>query len=463
MSKKFVGLEILDTLTEDQLNKLVNSNIQILCKNYKEETQMYSSLKLMQKKRPQFWRNDSEWGYYLTDYDLKKVIGIEPLGDVHPDKKAVVKDKPKPSEEDNENRFGEEYEILARMNYEERMERFTETKDRIVSLAEKENLDQEEICDALITASRDSSIINKLHMDDTLNYSDEEAKKRSQDLVTITSEVVDAAQKMLSSYKLSDELFTEMVEVSNGSTVKHMTRVFIKAFSFLLFFNELVLRTELSSKLRVDFSKKYRNYYQKLLPHLSPEEVTLERVFKNGIGSINDREIHSIALGFLLHDIGKQIDITYFESDEEYNWNRITAHVSDGFKLLLQKTIYPTVVSVLAGFHHEYYNHPTGYGNYRQLLKKFQANHKFHTLNYCISFSVQDVITFNSYAYFPVKILEITDVYDALTDPGRKYRSPMTSQQATEFMKEKFIDEALKIDPILFNLFVIFLKENGEI
>ena len=39
------------------------------------------------------------------------------------------------------------------------------------------------------------------------------------------------------------------------------------------------------------------------------------------------------------------------------------------------------------------------------------------------------------------KMLELVDVYDALTDPGRKYRDPLKPAEAVEFIRDKFLKE----------------------
>jgi hypothetical protein len=81
----------------------------------------------------------------------------------------------------------------------------------------------------------------------------------------------------------------------------------------------------------------------------------------------------------------------------------------------------------------------------------------------CISYDLKDLEKFNSLSYLPVKILEIVDVFDAITDPGRTYKSHMDTFQALKFMKEEFVINNKKIDIILFELFVKFLHESGFI
>lgn len=57
-------------------------------------------------------------------------------------------------------------------------------------------------------------------------------------------------------------------------------------------------------------------------------------------------------------------------------------------------------------------------------------------------------------------MLEIIDVFDALTDKNRKYRDGHKSiEDALIIMKQEFISRRLKIDPILFDIFLEFVRE----
>jgi len=75
-----------------------------------------------------------------------------------------------------------------------------------------------------------------------------------------------------------------------------------------------------------------------------------------------------------------------------------------------------------------------------------------------------DVVYGISLSYFPGKILEILDIYDAMTDPDKNYKkSCLTPEQALSEMKDAYITNgAPGIDPILFNIFIDFLKA-GEV
>jgi HD-GYP domain-containing protein (c-di-GMP phosphodiesterase class II) len=75
-----------------------------------------------------------------------------------------------------------------------------------------------------------------------------------------------------------------------------------------------------------------------------------------------------------------------------------------------------------------------------------------------MAYTIEPLIDYQVLAYFPAKMLEIVDVFDSLTDPNRKYRSPLSQDEALEMIYVEFIEKNRKIDPILFQLFVEFLE-----
>ena len=49
-------------------------------------------------------------------------------------------------------------------------------------------------------------------------------------------------------------------------------------------------------------------------------------------------------------------------------------------------------------------------------------------------------------------------MFDSLTDPNRRYRSPLSPEDAIAMIRQQFVVENRKIDPILFNLFEEFYE-----
>jgi HD-GYP domain-containing protein (c-di-GMP phosphodiesterase class II) len=72
------------------------------------------------------------------------------------------------------------------------------------------------------------------------------------------------------------------------------------------------------------------------------------------------------------------------------------------------------------------------------------------------------MLDYQALAYFPAKVLEIVDVFDSLTDSNRKYRSPLSEEEALILMRREFVEEKVKIDPILFDIFSDFVTKKGK-
>jgi HD-GYP domain-containing protein (c-di-GMP phosphodiesterase class II) len=60
-------------------------------------------------------------------------------------------------------------------------------------------------------------------------------------------------------------------------------------------------------------------------------------------------------------------------------------------------------------------------------------------------------------AFLPAKMLEIHDVFDGLTNKSRP--NPKSIGEAINIMRQEMIEEATKLDPILFDIFVEFMAE----
>ena len=110
--------------------------------------------------------------------------------------------------------------------------------------------------------------------------------------------------------------------------------------------------------------------------------------------------------------------------------------------------------SLIAGLHHECYGYGSG------ILKNFvnkKINDPKYKVEFLMTFEPDDIINAEALAYFPAKMLEIVDIYDSLTFMGGSRNE--NPSEVVMFMRENFIEDKIKIDPIIFNLFVQFLSE----
>ncbi len=350
--------------------------------------------------------------------------------------------------------FGAHYDNLHAMPKKEKLDIIHKHTNKLKELLSQEERAPEAVAEALNDSTRDASIINKSILEKALEMSNEEAKDFSQELVNKTQEMVRSSTTLIDETVLQDEMFDAIVSTSNGTVVQHMTRTYLRSVSFLMFYNKKILNSSLTNRLRIQFKKRYHGYYQRLLPHLHPDDVILERVFYSGMQAISNQQIHNFATGFLLHDIGKAKDIEYHEGNEAYDRKKVVDHVRQGYLAVVNKTTYPIESGLITGYHHEYYGHSSGYGFFRAQYSNFTKQYPKQHYSYLIGYNVKPVLTFQTAAFFPAKLLEVIDVFDALTDPNRVYKKPLTTEEAIKVMQEQFVEENLKLDPILLDLFI---------
>jgi hypothetical protein len=238
-----------------------------------------------------------------------------------------------------------------------------------------------------------------------------------------------------------------------------MTRVHLNGLAFLTYYNNLVSSSHTITKLRINFDKKYKSFYSSLLPNMHPDSITLERVFLGGMRAISENDFYNWAVGFLIHDVGKAAAVEYHEGEAAYNRDIVMEHVKVGYNSVINKTNYPRDAGLITGYHHEYYGDPGGYGYFRTYLEQSRNSKPKSPPDHCMAFEVKPMMDCQALAFFPAKVVEIVDVFDSVTDPNRKYRKAMTTEEALSMMDEEFIKKHPKIDLILFDIFSKFVRE----
>jgi HD-GYP domain-containing protein (c-di-GMP phosphodiesterase class II) len=153
--------------------------------------------------------------------------------------------------------------------------------------------------------------------------------------------------------------------------------------------------------------------------------------------------------------------VEYHEGEAAYNSEIVEEHVKIGYNAVMNKTNYPRAAGLITGYHHEYYGDPSGYGYFRLYLEQYKKAKPKARSMYCISYDIEPMIDCEALAFFPAKFLEIVDVFDALTDPNRKYRKPLSAEEAFAVMREDFIVKRPKIDLILCEIYAKFVKETS--
>ncbi len=449
-------------LNEDRrmLPLLISQEIPVVCRRISTGKLKKISFRALHDNNTLFWKKgNGDWDFLITDEHHRTLSGL--IRDMDSRGQKHYKEREPEGSTDNEYppNYGERYGEIAAMDRKERVELVKEAKVKLDRIILEKPDDPVFIGKTLSDTTSDAALANRSTIMEAIQMGDEAARKYTQELVDTTRAMVKSSTAIIDTAIFNDEMINSIMTKSNGTVVQHMTRVFLNGVSFLAYYNRKMLNSSLPNRIRIDFEKRYKAQYLPLLRHLHPDDVTLERVFLTGMQAISEPQLHTFATGFLIHDIGKAKDIEYHEGEAEYNRETIVDHVRQGYLAVMHKTNYPKEAGLITGYHHEYYGTSTGYGFYRALLSNARKKNPKLNPDYCISFTMEPLIKFRAYSYFPAKVMEIVDIFDALTDPNRKYRAPLSSEEALKLMKNQFIDEELKIDPILFDLFTSFLQE----
>lgn len=444
----------------------------IVCRNNKTGAVKLVQLRALYQNNKRFWTAHSDWEYFIPKDVARAVQGEIDLeaessnsyGDATRNPAAEQPGtRPTEDETDAAGKNGGHLDRTAayyrKISVDERVSLLTHANDRLDKLAHVADTDPEEVAEALVETSVDLTTTNRVTLLAALKLGNQQAQAYTAAMVKATQNVVKSTIRLVDSDVYEDELVRRLVERSNGTIVRHMTRVFLSGVEFMLYYNRQVEQHGIGNRIRISFPQKYKAYYRQLLPHLHPDQVTLEHVFYGGMRALSEVEIHRFATGFLVHDVGKADDIEYHEGEAAYDRETVVRHVKVGYKAVMEKTNYPREAGLITGYHHEYYGTPSGYGYFRELLDAYKRLNPRVTQDYVMAYSMEPLIDYEVLSYFPAKMLEIVDVFDSITDPARRYRKPFAVDEAIVFMQKEFVDDNLKLDPILFDLFKAFVEE----
>jgi len=447
---------------------ILHEEIPVVCVNREAKKKRLMPFKVLNDNKENFWTLESSWEYFLSAESIGKIKEIaetKPESWEHNGDGASSSHSPEKNaeaEDDGINSYGKDYQHIAKMTNEERIECLNKGKKRLDNLILKKHKDEAAVNEALVDTTKDIAMINHAVLEEAIHLADDEAKKLTQFMVDNTTEMVKSSAHLIAEDVFNNEMINALVEKSNGTIVQHMTRVYLSGIAFLTYYNNLLSTSSAIQKLRILFHRKFRKSYHSLLPHLHIDDITMERVFLGGMRAITPDLYLKWAIGFLIHDIGKANAVEYHEGGGTYNRQIVIDHVKQGYRSIMTKTNYPMEASLITGYHHEYYGDSAGYGYFRAYLQQYKKINPAAKQDYCITYELEPILDYQALAYFPAKVLEIIDVYDSLTDPNRVYKKPMTPEQALDTMRVEFIEKHLKIDPVLFYIFELFINEQQE-
>lgn len=287
-------------------------------------------------------------------------------------------------------------------------------------------------------------------------------------MIMETHSLINNLINMLAKGKSSFTDLASLEHIQTGSpTLNHMNRILIRFIAFLFFYNSYFSKySNEVKKFRAHFNSKFLPYYNRIMNN--SQKITLEVVFKDGIAPIASRQTFlEYAMGGLMHDIGKIPEISYHDSDEGFDASRARRHVFDTYNMLLQTKKFSNGIIATGLLHHDYYGAPYGYNQVGTFISKFsdrrdQPRDLLFSKN-LISYNILDVAYGGSISYFPGKVLEIIDIYDAMTDRDKTYKkSAFEPDEALAELRKQFLEKSHPgIDPILFNIFADFTKTSG--
>ncbi|HOV08251.1 MAG TPA: hypothetical protein PK482_03960 [Spirochaetota bacterium] len=447
---------------------------------------MENSVPIMRKKRDGTFAfiPPAEFDQYLKEQDLELYIYRDEYTNLI---KKITMSKKSPSNErdistelrsssnstnqphsqnfDFDSIFKSEIKTASEMSMLERLQSVINNNYKIKNLIAQNSSFDREVAGHLSSIFSKTLCINKVTLEENINQP--VGGEHLGRLIAETENVVDNLITLLSNGKSTYSDLARLDFVQTGSTtLNHMNRMLIRFIAFFFYYNSyFVTHSNEVKRLRSRFKEKFLPYYDRLFN--SSQNISLEIVFKGGISPVTDRKTFlEFALGGFFHDIGKIPEIEYHDSDEGFIAAKARRHVFDSYNMLLTAEQFSLGVVAMGLLHHDYYNAPYGYRQRETLRKKFDRRQveRADTIitRYAMSKNIMDVVYGNSLSYFPSKILELLDVFDAMTDHDKKYKKiSLEPEEALLTIKREFIDSIhLGIDPILFNIFIDFLKDS---
>ena len=463
--EKLVPLGTVLGGNKNYVDLIIREDVPVICVNQAARKKRSMPFKALYDNNKQFWQQGSGWEFFIVETDAAKINELAAAAQAAAWQTPAIPLSAAAevqAEQPPDSGFGKEYESIAAMSLVQQVQHIQENKKRLDCLIAEKPRNEKKVTEALVDTARDAALVNHAALLDAVHFADGEAKKLTQGLVDSTRDMVKASSQLISDNIFNDDLMNTLVEKSNGTIIQHMTRTYLNGLAFLSYYNKIVSTSSIINKLRISFEKKYRPFYRALLPHVHPDDIALEKVFRGGMRAIPEKQFLDWAVGFLIHDIGKAAAVEYHEGEAAYNRDIVVEHVKIGYDSVMNKTNYPREAGLITGYHHEYYGDSAGYGYFRSYLDQYKKVNPEARQDFCVAFELEPMIDYEALGYFPAKVLEIIDVYDSVTDPNRKYRKALSPEEAIAMMQDEFIVKHPKIDLVLFDVFSAFVREKTK-
>lgn len=350
----------------------------------------------------------------------------------------------------------EQMEKFQLLSIVEREERLDVSIEKLHNLNEKKGLIDFEVVIQLVEVVANTYYANYANLEDIL--ASENIKNNLYGIFIKTEWALTLIIEIFKNNGTHYENYLNLNEIDTGSyTIDNMCKGVLQFIGYCLFFNDYIEKGNVTKKLRGDYKERYLRYYKK---RLDVDMMTLEKIIKGGLRKIDpEKEMVIYSMGALLYDIGKLPIITYHDSTDPYDESVVKMHVLIGYNMILKMKKYPFPVLAMAAFHHEYYGEKSGYNFTNPVLSKLTQKKRTEDNASCfITYDEKEFRDGTALAYFPCKLIEIIDVYNALVN--RRNQSPF---EALRIMKKNFITLSFKIDPLLYDIFLDFIQACGLI
>jgi len=479
----------IDTLPDTVKNELIEKKVLISCRNKFTGKKVVQPADNVQKQLLAAPNTDWEFSISATDLSEKvplfvfsrtagsgtgsgKSDSALPAAEIKSPASETpvsmsVKAAPEPEKKSNDavDNFGTRYLELKSAPQSERVGYLQNTAAAIAEFSKHDRPLGPENAGKVVDATKDSILINKISIEESTGLSDLEAKQHNRDLIIKTGEVVKNIEQIMKLSSGLKEVFSAIEDKAKANpTAYHMERVFHNSLGMLVYIQEMI-NQGVGAKLRIKYKKCFRSLYMKILPGINRETSTADDVIEGGIGvAVSQLNITECGLGFLNHDIGKYRDINYFSGEGAYNRQKIVQHVFDGGALIQEKTDYPLPVSLITYNHHFYYGLESGYGPQNDRIAQLRSENKYSNIRHALSGNINSVHLNQSMEYLPCAVIKICDVFDALTESGRKYRKAQSVKEVLTQMQKEVTETVIpKYDPILFDFFILFLRNKKKL
>lgn len=290
--------------------------------------------------------------------------------------------------------------------------------------------------------------IKQNNISDLKNY--QNVKKDDLLFADIIGTIVNILEKEYS----DASIFSNISSFKDDNVICHSNRVFVMMVEFLYYYNEEISRG-VASKLRVDYKKKYYSYYNEIGKkyNLLTKADRIEDISKVGFRKIEHNEIKYYARAAFWHDIAL-VDVLH--NIPIVANNEGDSHSILGFNLLKYCMAQNEYTYTTVGLHHEYYGN--GYGTFTNMYNKQFANKTYNNIENILTYDANDIENLTALSYFPAKALEIIDSYDSLYTSASKNSTGNIVNEVIAYMYENFLGYDIKIDPIIFYIFVKYLE-----